>query len=335
MRVTSSLDFSGRFGSFLSRWGIGRMDYRVNPGLYALGEPDRDSPVLVSANYKMSFDRLRSSLAGRNAWILVLDTKGINVWCAAGKGTFGTGEIVRRVQESALDRVVSHRKLIVPQLGGPGVSAHEVRMRCGFRVVYGPARAADLPAYLDAGMKADPGMRLVRFGFPDRAVLIPVEIVTGIKYALFLAAIFLLLGGLGLEGYSLHGVRANGITAAAIILFFFISGAVFGPMLLPWIPGRAFSVKGAILGFFLAAALILFSPQELFANAWLHKAAWILIPSSIVSFTVMNFTGATTFTSLSGVLREMRFAVPFQAAAFLAGFGLWLAGLFIEGGGTP
>ena len=69
------------------------MNYKVDPGLYALGAPDADSPVLVSANFKMSFDLLREALPGRNAWILVLDTDGINVWCAAGKGTFGTEEL--------------------------------------------------------------------------------------------------------------------------------------------------------------------------------------------------------------------------------------------------
>ena len=66
------------------------MNYKVDPGLYAIGNPNERSPVLVTANYKMSFDNLREALPGRDAWILVLDTRGINVWCAAGKGTFGT-----------------------------------------------------------------------------------------------------------------------------------------------------------------------------------------------------------------------------------------------------
>ena len=86
------------------------MDYRVEPGLYAVGSPTADSPVLVSANYKMSFDRLRSALPGVDAWILVLDTKGINVWCAAGKGTFGTDELVRRIEaaRAARDRLAPY-----------------------------------------------------------------------------------------------------------------------------------------------------------------------------------------------------------------------------------
>jgi len=127
------------------------MRYTVDPGLYAVGNPDAQSPVLVTANYKMSFDRLRAELSGIDAWILVLNTDGINVWCAAGKRTFGTEELVRRIESSGLARVVAHRKLIVPQLGGPGVAAHQVKELSGFRVVYGPIRAEDLPAFLESG----------------------------------------------------------------------------------------------------------------------------------------------------------------------------------------
>ena len=108
------------------------MRYRVDPGLYAVGAPDAASPVFVSANYGLSFNVLRRALAGITGWILVLDTKGINVWCAAGKGTFGTAELIHRIQATRLDTVVTHRNLIVPQLGAPGVSAHEVGKATGF-----------------------------------------------------------------------------------------------------------------------------------------------------------------------------------------------------------
>jgi len=119
------------------------MNYRVDPGLYAIGEPTEESPVFVTANYKLSFDLLRRAVSSIHGWILVLDTLGINVWCAAGKGTFGTDELVDRIQSSGLADVVSHRKLIVPQLGAPGIAAHEVKRRSGFQVIYGPVRAED------------------------------------------------------------------------------------------------------------------------------------------------------------------------------------------------
>ncbi len=329
-RARTELTFRDRIGSFNARWGIGRMDYRVAPGLYAAGNPGAGSPVLVSANYKMSFDRLRSALAGRDAWILVLDTDGINVWCAAGKGTFGTDEIVRRVREGALDRIVSHRTLVVPQLGAPGVSAHEVRRQSGFRVEYGPVRAEDVPACLDAGMKATPDMRKVRFGLRDRTVLIPVELVKGGKYALLIAFAFLLLGGLGRDGYSLAGMATTGFSGAVVVLGVFLSGVILGPVLLPWLPGRAFSVKGAGLGLGLAVGLWRYAHfKPGMSMTPLHAAAWLILAPALASFVVMNFTGATTFTSLSGVRREMRFAVPFQAGAAIVGFGLWLSGLFL------
>jgi len=95
-RVTTSWAWRDRLGACKVRLNIGRMRYGVPPGLYAVGQPGPESPVLATANYKLTFDHLRCALAGIDAWILVLDTKGINVWCAAGKKTFGTDELVRR-----------------------------------------------------------------------------------------------------------------------------------------------------------------------------------------------------------------------------------------------
>ncbi|RXM21708.1 acetyl-CoA synthase subunit gamma, partial [Citrobacter sp. AAK_AS5] len=87
--------------------------------------PDKNSPVIVTANYKLTFDVVRNAISGMNLWMLVLNTHGVNVWCAAGKGTFGTGEIARMVKMTKLATIVSHRNLIVPQLGAPGVSAQD------------------------------------------------------------------------------------------------------------------------------------------------------------------------------------------------------------------
>jgi len=329
-RVKTAAGARDHLGSVKVRWNIGRSQYRVPPGLYAVGEPGADAPVLVSANYKLSFDLLRRALSGRSAWLLVLDTKGINVWCAAGKGTFGTDELVRRVESCALDRVVSHRKLVVPQLGAPGVSAPEVHRRCGFRVEFGPVLAKDLPTFLDSGMKATAEMRRVRFDLWDRMVLVPVELTIGAKKALLVAAGMVLLGGLSAGGYSMAGVRTVGLDGAARVLATFFFAAIFGPALLPWLPGRAFSAKGGFLGLALFGGLAALGAGV--GDSWLHVGAWILLMPAIASFVVMNFTGASTFTSQSGVLREMRFAVPLQIAGAALGAGLWLTGLFVSGG---
>ena len=322
-RVSTELSRIDRLGHWKVRWGLGRMKYVVEPGIYAIGSPDSDSPVFVSANYKMSFDCLRSQLSDRSGWILVLDTKGINVWCAAGKGTFGTDELVNRLETAKLAEIVNHRTLVVPQLGATGVSAHEVKQRSDFRVLYGPVRAEDLPAFLDAGMKATDQMRRVNFTLWNRMVLIPVEIVMWSKYAIFAAAGFFLLAGLNQKGYSISLAVNDGLASAILLLVSFLAAAIFGPILLPLLPGRAFSVKGIWIG--LAAILGLwFYNFERF-----DTIAWLLIMPTVTSFIVMSFTGASTYTSLSGVRKEMKMAVPLQLLCAVSGIGLWLAGRFV------
>lgn len=93
-----------------------------------------------------------------------------------GKRTFATGESLHRIHETELAERVSHRVLTSPQLGAPGVSAHEMEKRSGFKVEYGPMRACDLPHYL-LTHQSTPDMRRVRFGLADGVALIPVEVV--------------------------------------------------------------------------------------------------------------------------------------------------------------
>ncbi len=105
--VSGTLTSGDTRDHLLARLGQNRSGHRVPPGLYSVGSPDSGAPVIVTANYTLSFDAVRSSLGGRDAYILVLDTKGINVWCAAGKGTFGTDELINRIHKTGLSTVVT------------------------------------------------------------------------------------------------------------------------------------------------------------------------------------------------------------------------------------
>jgi hypothetical protein len=311
----SQLTASDRWDHFLARLGVKRSEHRVEPGLYALGSPTPESPVFVSANYSLSFDALRSALGGIDGYILVLDTRGINVWCAAGKGTFGTDEIVRRVFATQLKEVVTQRKLILPQLGAPGVAAHEVKKRTGFWVEYGPVRAADLTEYLKTH-KATPEMRKVNFSLRDRAVLIPVEVVMTFLPMLAAAIVLYFVGGW--------------ISALAAIVAV-LSGNVLFPLLLPWIPTHNFSTKGFLLG---ALAAIPFALSPFLRHpdwSWYHRVGqaleFLLAMPAVTAFIALNFTGSTTFTSRSGVKREMFAYIPAMAWTF--GTGIMLAIVFI------
>ena len=208
-------------------------------------EPDDRSPVLVTANYKMSFDKLREALPGRNMWILVLDTQGINVWCAAGKGTFGTTELVNRIESTGLAQVVSHRELILPQLAGPGVAAHEVKRRSGFKVIYGPIRANDLPTFLDAGLKATPEMRLKTFTTRETIALIPLELVAALKVGLIVLPLLFLITFIGRSGEGWTNALHHGLFSALAILTAILAGAVLTPpCCYPGCQAGLFQLKG-------------------------------------------------------------------------------------------
>jgi acetyl-CoA decarbonylase/synthase complex subunit gamma len=323
-RVYAKLTAADRVGGWRVRWCIGRRRYRVPPGLYAVNNPNPDSIVCVTANYKLSFDRLRSSLKGLDAWILVLDTKGINVWCAAGKKTFGTDELVRRLADMQLARVVTHGALLLPQLGATGVAANEVHRQSGFRVVYGPVRAEDIPAFLEAGGKASREMRRVRFGFRDRLVLVPAELVPAARYVFPAALLVTAAAGLGPGGYAVADAARVGLWGAAALVAGWIAGACLGPVLLPYLPGRSFSVKGGAAGLAVTALLLALPPVRALPPPAL--AAVCLAVPAVASFLTMNFTGSSTYTSPSGVRREMKRYVPVQFACALAATGLWTWG---------
>jgi hypothetical protein len=315
LRVAAAWSKAEQRGRRLCRWSNAfRMKYTVDPGLYAVGNPSAQSPVLVTANYRLSFDLLRRELAGIDAWVLVLDTKGINVWCAAGKGTFGTGELIHRLRAVQLEKVVDHRRLILPQLGAPGIQAHAVKQETGFAVDFGPVRAADLPAYLRAGRKATPAMRTVRFGWKDRLELTPLEALPALRrYPWLLLGLFLLFG-LHPQGILFRPALLEGWSFAALGLLTILSGSFLVPLFLPCIPFRSFALKGWLAGAALTAGFLALRWSALRANPFLVVLTAAFFPAAS-SYLALLFTGTTTFTGLSGVQKELRYALPLYIAA--------------------
>ena len=310
--ITWELSKKDRLTAIKARLGINRMEYRENPGLYPLGTPGPDSPILVTANYTFSFNALRSSLKNISAWILLLDTGGVNVWCAAGKGTFSTKELIKRIRESGLFDLVLTRDIILPQLGAPGIRAETVERETGFRIHYGPVRAEDLKEYLAGGYKKTPDMAKVRFPLKDRAVLVPLELLStpkpmaaGLITAFVLA---LVVGGPFWKNFSVFILLFSGSILA---------GSAGVPLLLPFLPFRPLSLKGLTLGF--AYGLVLSLTAELRP---LSILSFSLISGGISGCLGLLFTGATTYTSQSGTLKEIKYFLPAILISFLTGLTL-------------
>jgi hypothetical protein len=213
---------------------------------------------------------------------------------------------VKRIESSGLSGIVSHKKIIVPQLGAPGVSAHEVHRRSGFRVEYGPVRADDLPEYLRTG-KATAEMRRVEFPMPDRIILAPVELVH-------------VLVPMGIAAFALWFLAGPVASLAAITAV--LTGTVLFPALLPFLPTQDFSTKGLILGVSVALPFsfgYVISPLLPLWAAGAGALVPLLIIPAVVAYMGLNFTGSTTFTSRTGVKKEIFRYVPLMVAMAVIG----------------
>jgi len=113
-----------------------------------------------------------------------------------------------------------------------------------------------------------------------------------------------------------------------------VAGVVLFPLLLPWLPTRQFSSKGFILGGVVAATFaILAFVQETDVALWRRLGwalAYLLAMPPVTAFLALNFTGATTFTSKTGVRREMNTYIPAMAWTFGLGTALTLASVIAQ-----
>jgi len=137
-------------------------------GLYDIGQPDRDSPVLVTCNYRLTVERVRRALRGLDAYLLVANSRGINVWCAATGGLLTNHDVVSVLKTSGIEERVDHRRVILPQLAATGIETRVVEKKTGWRVVWGPVYAKDMTAFLQRHLQKTREMREVRFPWMER-----------------------------------------------------------------------------------------------------------------------------------------------------------------------
>ena len=164
------------------------LPWPAKSGLIRVGHPGRDAPVLVTCNYDLTVRRVLRALRGLDAYLLVAPTKGINVWCGAAGGYFTAHQVISVLRTSGIDELVDHRRLILPQLSAAGVERKLVEQRTGWRVVFGPVYASDIPAYLASGRKTE-AMRQVRFPLAARLEMaavwaLPVSVIGGAALAM-------------------------------------------------------------------------------------------------------------------------------------------------------
>jgi 2-polyprenyl-3-methyl-5-hydroxy-6-metoxy-1,4-benzoquinol methylase len=249
-----------------------RIPYKFRTGLYAVGRPDERSPVLVTGNFDLTVRRLVKAIDGKiNAWVLVSDSAGINVWCAAGGGFFTAEKVIAALKSSHLDKVVSHHALILPQLCANGVDGWRIRHETGWGVHWGPVRAADIPDYLATKRKKTEAMRWVRFPLKDRLEMVTVTL--GFYGLLILLPVFLFWRNLFWP-----------------ITFSLVGLSYFYALALPWLPGRDGLYKSISLTLITLAGLLVYNAlgNPMPAQQLFH---WVVGLTGLSIFTAGEFQG--------------------------------------------
>jgi ferredoxin len=277
-------------------------------GLVKLGKPDRHSPVLLTANYLLTVSRVKRALAGTNAFLLVANSKGINVWCAATGGHLTTHEAISALKTSGIEQLVDHRRVILPQLAAAGINAAMVKQRSGWQVVWGPVYARDIPAFLRGGCQKTPAMRQVEFSWKQRiemaiAWAFPISMIPGIIMVSFWPEVAAILASLVWGLYLLificfpvysHWLSSKG-KRVGFIFFDFGRG---GLQLIVW--------GIAIIG--LAIYSVLSSD-----HSWAVFLSWAIISLFLVFVVSLDLMGSTPVYR-SGLLEGRLFQISLDEA---------------------
>ncbi|GBE19155.1 corrinoid/iron-sulfur protein large subunit [archaeon BMS3Abin16] len=170
-------------------------------GLVKIGDPDRKSPVFLTCNYHLTVERVKKCLHGIDCYLLVANSRGINVWCASAGGYFTNHSVISILKTSGIEGLVDHRTVVLPQLAATGVEAGVIQEKTGWKVIWGPVYAKDIPAYVKTKFKKTRAMREVRFPTVQRVEMavmwaFPFSAVAGLITLTFWRELFLPLTGL-------------------------------------------------------------------------------------------------------------------------------------------
>jgi NAD-dependent dihydropyrimidine dehydrogenase PreA subunit len=232
---------------FKTAWGL---LFRLFPcptktGLRRIGNPGPESPVLITCNFDLTVKRLNRMLRGLDVWLLVGESKGVNVWCAACGEEFNTHSVVSVVKTSGIADKVNHRTLILPPLGAPGIKGDEVQSQTGWKVKWGPVHTADIPRYINGRLKKDDTMKRARYDLKER-----LDTAIGTMFP------FYLLGGIGFLVFG-RNLLADYLVVGVIVFVVLLS-------LCPWIPVKAGFMKAVFLEVIVG---VVFIAMEVFFGA--------------------------------------------------------------------
>jgi NAD-dependent dihydropyrimidine dehydrogenase PreA subunit len=242
-------------GAYLFRW----VGFSTEPTLIKVGNPNTESPVLLTCNFILTVKRVLKAIKNLDCYLLIAPSNGINVWCGACGDDFHTDSVLSIIKTSGIDRLVSHRTLILPQLSAPGIDPIIIKKKSGWIAKFGPIYIKDLPEYFKNNNIKTDQQRTIRFSVKKRTEIANVYFFS--LYLIFSIIYWILASFLPVLSLSLF-------LNSTILMIVLIYGAL---IILPNLPFKTGTLKVlvyelAIIG--CLTALFLFSVLNMFNLIW-------------------------------------------------------------------
>ena len=293
--------FTG-FGSQMSLYRIlftgQTTDAPIEPGIYKSGQPDKNSPIIVTANYLFTYIKVMRAIKGLDAWVLIVDSKGINVWCAARGNNFGNRQVIEAVKATGIATLTNKKTLILPQLSAGGVASPLISKEAPdfpFRILFGPVWAKQLPQFLKERPARKPDkMKLAKFTPFHRLRAFTTHTTFLLKMIFLKPTIALILLSLGLSFIDPLWLRKLWIVGE-IWLWIIIANAIIAGLFPITNFTRRFIIKGIVFGII---TIIVLSSISWF----IHKNMFLILLNSafyfwLSFFSTMSFSGYSMATS--------------------------------------
>lgn len=144
------------------------LPFPCRTGVLTIGHPDRKSPVFLTCNFHLTVARVSRALQGMDCYLLIANSRGINVWCSATGGLFTNHDVISVLKTSGIEELVDHRRVVLSQLAATGVESQVIQRKTGWKVIWGPVYAKDIPLFVESGFTKSPQMREVEFPLAQR-----------------------------------------------------------------------------------------------------------------------------------------------------------------------
>jgi NAD-dependent dihydropyrimidine dehydrogenase PreA subunit len=144
------------------------LPFPCKTGLVTVGNPDRNSPILLTGNFRLTVERVKRAIGGIDAYLLVANSRGVNVWCASTGGILTNHDVISVLKTSGIEDLVDHRQIILPELAATGIDGQVIQKRTGWKVVWGPVYARAIPRFVHDSLRKTREMRTVTFPWPQR-----------------------------------------------------------------------------------------------------------------------------------------------------------------------